>query len=252
MRFLIKAYHIMQNVVLKIRSVNFHCYSYLPERRKEMKKVTLLGVIFILIAATAIPVMAASSGNGHGNGNNQGQGNSANAHDQTGDNNQDQTKIKNRNQINHPGFNGNGNQSQMRMRTPFYLQGTITAVDTVSQTLTVNLYHGNAQVKQYLGADLELQASDTTMIFKISQGDDNEGDGTGGTTGQTPTTSNNTAITDENEGPSNRVPITFDQLKVEIGQNVAIHGNVVDTVFTVRLITVYIQMPIGQPIIEKP
>ena len=215
-----------------------------------MKKVTLLGVIFILVAATAIPVMAASSGNGHGNGNNQGQGNSANAHDQTSNNNQDQVKIKHRNQINHAGFNGNGNQSHMRMRTPFYLQGTITAVDTVSQTLTVNLYHGNAQVKMYLGTDLELQASDTTMIFKISHGDDSEGEGTGGTTSQTPTTSNDAVTADENEGLSNRIPITFDQL--EVGQNVAIHGNVVDTVFTIRLITVYIQMPIGQPIIEKP
>jgi hypothetical protein len=215
-----------------------------------MKKVTLLGVIFILIAVSAMPVMAASQGNGHGNGNNPGQGNSSNAHDQTKEQKQEQIKVKNRYEINNHGVGGNGNQNHMRMRTPFYLQGTITAVDTISQTLTVELYHGNAQVKQYLGADLELQASDTTLIFKIIQGDDSEGEETEGTSGQAATTSSETANGDDNDMPSNRVPITFDQL--EVGQQVAIHGNVVDTDYNARLITVYIQMPIGQAVIEKP
>jgi hypothetical protein len=200
------------------------------ERRYEMKKVTLLGVIFLLIAVTAIPAMAASNGNGHGNGNNPGQGNSANTQDQTTEQNRDQIKVKNRQQINNPGAEGNGNQTHMRMRTPFYLQGIITAVDEKAQTLTVQLYHGNAQVKQYLGTTLVLHASDATLIFKITQGDDSEGE--------------------ETEGSSNRVPITFDQLEEQ--QNVAIHGNVVETTYNARLITVYIKMPIGQPVIEKP
>jgi Cu/Ag efflux protein CusF len=195
-----------------------------------MKKVTLLGVIFLLIAVTAVPVMAANPGNGHGNGNNPGQGNNANSQDQTNEQNQAQIKVKNRDRINHPGVGSNGNQNHMRMRTPFYLQGFIKAVDPATQTLTVELYHGNAQVKQYLGTTLVLQVSDTTMIFKITQGDDSEGE--------------------ETDGSSNRVPITFDELQVD--QNVAIHGNVVDTAYNARLITVYINMPIGQPVIEKP
>jgi hypothetical protein len=193
-----------------------------------MKKVTLLGVIFLLIAVTAVPVMAASPGNGHGNGNNPGQGNNANTQDQTREKNQDQIKVKNRDRINFSGVGGNGNQ--MRMRTPFYLQGTITAVDSGTKALTVELYHGNAQVKQYLGTTLDLQASETTLIFKITQGDDSE--------------------SEETEGSSNRVPITFDQL--EVGQSVAIHGNVVDMAYNARLITVYINMSIGQPVSEKP
>jgi len=195
-----------------------------------MKKVTLLGVIFLLIAVTAVPVMAANPGNGHGNGNNPGQGNNANTQDQTNEQDQAQIKVKNRDRINHPGVGSNGNQTHMRMRTPFYLQGIITAVDPGTQTLTVELYHGNAQVKQYLGTTLVLQASDTTLIFKITQGDDSEGE--------------------ETDGSSNRVPITFDQLLVD--QNVAIHGDVVDTAYNARMITVYINMPIGQPVIEKP
>ena len=215
-----------------------------------MKKITLLGIIFILIAVTAVPVMAANPGNGHGNGNNQGHGNSANAQNQTQDQEQDQIKIKSRGWMNNPVFGGNGTQAHMRVRTPFYLQGTITAVDTVSQTLTVNLYHGNAQVKQFLGTDLVLQASETTLIYKITQDDDSDGEETSGTNSLAPTTSNDAVVTDDNEGTSNRVPITFDQL--EVGQNVAIHGNVLETEYSARLITVYIQTPIGQPIIEKP
>lgn len=205
-----------------------------------MKKVTLLSLVLILLAVSVVPVMAAGSNNGHGNGNGTGQGNSAGDQDQTKQQEKDQEKVREQVKINYPGLGGNGNQEHMRMRTPFYLQGTITAIDTAVKTLTVNLIHGNAQVKQYLGTDLTLQASETTMIFKITRGDESEG-----TADQAPTTGTN-----DDETPSNRVPITFDQLV--IGQKVAIHGNLVEGVYTARLVTVYIQMNLGQPVNEKP
>lgn len=223
-----------------------------------MKKLTLLGVVFILIAATVVPVMAAGPGHGHGNGNgngvgngnNQGQGNSTGVQDQTQQQNQDQYHIRNRDQISNHGLGGNGNQFHMRMRTPFYLQGIIAEVDTISQTVTVTPYHGNAQIKMYLGQDLELQASDTTLIFQITQGEDGEGEGTLGSASLAPTTSNENVSVNDDGSPPNRIPIPFEQLAKD--QIVAIHGNVVDGVYYATLITVYIKTPIGQPVIEKP
>jgi hypothetical protein len=206
-----------------------------------MKKVTLLGIVIILLAAAVVPVMAAGPGNSHGNGNgnNPGQGNNTGTQEQIKEQNHDQIKLRNRDLINNPGINGNGNQVHMSMRTPFYLQGTITAIDAGAQSVTVNLYHGNAQVRQYLGMDLVLQSSDSTQIFKITQGNEAEG------TSNLATSSSNADVT-----PGNRVSISFDQL--EVGQKVAIHGNVADNLYQARLITVYIHMPLGQPAIIKP
>jgi hypothetical protein len=186
-----------------------------------MKKVIYLSFILILLAVLPVPVMAKgpNNGNDHGNGVSGEQGNQ-----------QNQGKHVNN------GLGGNGNHGQTRMRTPFYLQGTISGVDTGAKTLTVTLVHGNAQVKQYIGTNLALQANDTTLIFKITQGNNN-----GSETGQTATP---TLTSDESN--SNRLPITFDQLAV--GQKVAIHGNLLDGVYTVRLITVYLQAPIGESI----
>ena len=56
--------------------------------------------------------------------------------------------------------------------------------------------------------------------------------------------------TTSDEGDSNRVAIPFDQL--EVGKKVAIHGNLVDGVFTARLITEYIQTPVGESTGEQP
>jgi hypothetical protein len=130
------------------------------------------------------------------------------------------------------------------MRTPFYLQGTISAIDTGTGRLTVTLMHGNAQVKEYLGTDLTLQTSDGTLIFQITQGEETD-EGTEQTA--TPTTNSNPS---SDGSDSNRIPITFDQLV--IGQKVTIHGNLVDGVYTARLITVYIQMHLDQPAVEEP
>lgn len=206
-----------------------------------MRKVTLLGVVIILLAVAVVPVMAAGPGNNHGNGNgnNPGQENSTGTQEQIKEQNHDQIKLRNRDQINNPGMSGNGIQVHMRMRTPFYLQGTIAAIDAGTQSVTVNLYHGNAQVRQYLGMDLVLQASDSTQIFKITQGNESEG-----------TSNLVTSSSNDDETSGNRISISFDQL--EVGQKVAIHGNVVDSVYQARLITMYIQIQLGQPVIDKP
>jgi hypothetical protein len=84
-----------------------------------------------------------------------------------------------------------------------------------------------------------LYTNEGTLIFELTQGGDSEGDGS--QTG-TSTTSNDTST---GGSPSNRVPITFDQLVV--GQKVAVHGNLAEEVFTARLITVYIRASTGEP-----
>ncbi len=209
-----------------------------------MKKVAYLGVIFIMLAVLAVPAMAKTPPHGNGNGNNktpesstgvnptdQGQGN------QSDHNNQ-------HNQGNHG--KGNGSATTVRSRTPFYLQGTIKSIDTGTKILVVTLFHGNAQVKQYLYGDLSIQATDGTLIFKLTQGD--EGETVGGEF-STPTLSSSESTTSD-DGDSNRVAIPFDQL--EIGKKVAIHGNLVDGVFTARLITEYIQTPVGELTGEQP
>jgi hypothetical protein len=207
-----------------------------------MKKIFVISLVLMLLAVSVVPVMAAN-GSGHGGGNgggtnqgtgggnsnrtggNEDQGNNGNnqgqynqqerdqirQHEQDQIRQHDQEKFRARDMSGSQGLGKNGNQEHSRMRTPFYLQGTISDVDTISNTLTVTLVHGNAQVKQYIDADLSISATDATQIYQITQ----------------------------NEQPhEDRVPITFDQLAV--GQKVAIHGDLVDTIFTARLITVYI------------
>jgi hypothetical protein len=213
-----------------------------------MKKMAYLGVIFIMLAVLVVPAMAKTPPHGNGNGNNktpesstgvnpadQGQGNQSDQHNQ-------------QNQGNHG--RGNGSATTVRSRTPFYLQGTIKSIDTGTKILVVTLFHGNAQVKQYLYGDLSIQATDGTLIFKLTQGDEGETEGeTVGGESSTPTLSSSESTTSD-EGDSNRVAIPFDQL--EVGKKVAIHGNLVDGVFTARLITEYIQTPVGESTGEQP
>ena len=120
--------------------------------------------------------------------------------------------------------------------TPFYLQGTITEIMTGTEAISVTLTHGNAMVKQFIGLDLTIKATEATQIFKITQGNEDESGEGESATGE--------------EGDANRVAISFDQLAV--GQKVAIHGNLVDGVYTARLITEYIQTPLGESTGEQP
>ena len=198
-----------------------------------MKKVALLSIVLILLALSVVPVMAGDGQpNGRGNGVSAGQGNNGGnrdhqkQQDRDQDRDQDQLRVRSSN----PGAGGNGNHEHTRMRTPFYLQGTISAVG--AGTLTVTLTHGNARVKEYLGTDLSLVVPEGTQIFQITQGDEISG-----------TLGTDTSVRDVSDDgtPSNRIPITLDQLTT--GQKVAIHGNLAETLFTARLITGYVQAP---------
>jgi hypothetical protein len=195
-----------------------------------MKKVTILAIVLVLLVVSVVPVMAKGPKHGQGNGSTPGQGNS------TGVNPGDRIQERQQNQDRGAKIStsGNGNHGQTRMRTPFYLQGVISAVDRGAKTIKVTLIHGNAQVKQYIGLELTLQANDATQIFKVTQVDEEESESDWSTT---PTLSNE-------ETDTGRVPFTFDKLAA--GQKVAIHGDLVNSVYTVRLITVYIQMTVGE------
>jgi hypothetical protein len=207
-----------------------------------MKKVFLIGFVIVLLFLAAIPVMAAGPHNGRGNGNKSGQGN--NAVDQS----QDTAQVRGNSQNKGNRFNGRNNtQTGNRQKTPFYLQGTITAINPTAKTLTVSVFHGNARVKLYIGTDLPLSATATTRIFKITQTDEDTGapypapsTGVAPPTGITPSTNSN-----DEETPGERVAITFEQLAV--GDTVAIHGIVVGSVYTATLITVYVKTPTQPP-----
>jgi hypothetical protein len=215
-----------------------------------MKKVAFLGVVVILLAALAVPAMAKSPNHGNGNGANAGQQSStevSSANQNEGNQTNHHNQQDQGNHGNH-GARGNGNQGQTHPNTPFYLQGIINSVDVDidTKTITVTLTHGNAMVKQFIGSDLTIKATGATQIYKITQGVDDESDGGESETTElssAETTSNSEATTNE-EGDSNRVAIPFDQLTV--GQRVAIHGNLVKGVYTARLITMYIQTPVGE------
>ena len=201
-----------------------------------MKKVTILGIVLVLLAISVVPVLAKDPPHGNGNSANAGQGNS------TGVNpgGTDQEKLQKQDRHANNGGNGNGNHGQANMLTPFYLQGVISAVDQGAKTITVTLTHGNAKVKQFIGTDLVIKATDVTLIFQITQGGEDE---------SAAVEIVSPALT-SSETDMNRVPITFEQLAV--GQKVAIHGRLVDSVYTARLITVYVRTTVTAPTSERP
>ncbi len=193
-----------------------------------MKKFTMIGLVVILLAFSAIPVLAASP-NGHGRGNGGGQGNGM------GDQNSQQDKNQNR-----LGNSGHGARNQMGgMRMPFYLQGTITAIDTGTSTVTINVFHGNARVKQFIGTDLVVNATNS-MFFEVKQGEDTEGTGD-----MAPSFS---PANDESD--TGKISIDIGQLAVN--DIVAVHGKVIAGVYTATVITVYDRTLAGLPEVETP
>jgi len=206
-----------------------------------MKKLTLISLVLVLLAATAMPALA---GNGNPNGQDQGASvGPAEPYDneyqekeknQSKEKNQAPGQQKEKNQLKEKNFNGDEkfkNQAQTKwMYTPFYLQGNIIAIDTGTGILTVNLFQANAKVREYIGTDLAIKVIESTDIFQITQGDDGDG-------GEADSASDSLS----GDGDSNRVPITFDQLVV--GNKVAIHGTLVDPDYTARLITMYVVAP---------
>ena len=195
-----------------------------------MKKVTIIGIVLIMLAVSVVPVMAKDPPHGNGNPNNTGQGNSTGVN--PGDSDQERQQKQDR-QTNNSG-KVNGNHGDARMRTPFYLQGIISAVDSGAKTITVTLIHGNAKVKEFIGTDLVIKTTDATLIYQVTQGDEGES-GTGETTEPVLSTS---------EDDTGRVPKTFADLA--IGQKVAIHGRLLVNDYTARLITFYVQMTVTE------
>jgi len=218
-----------------------------------MKKIAFLGVVLILLAALAVPAMAKSPHHGNGSGASTGQQSSTepSSSNQNDGNQGNHNQHDQGNHGNH-GARGNGNQGQTHPNTPFYLQGIIKTVDVGTKTITVTLIHGNAMVKQFIGVDLTIKATDATQIYKITQGvDDESGEGDSATPSLSSSEAPSSAEASTSEdGDSNRVAIPFEQLVV--GQRVAIHGNLVEGVYTARLITMYIQMPAGESAGEQP
>ena len=192
-----------------------------------MKKIILLGLVLLLLAVSVVPVMAKNgASNGQGNGVGTGQGNNGGNNGRS-DQAHDRQQEKKQERLLNPGVQGD------HMNTPFYLQGTITAIDPAAMTVTVTVVHANAKVREFMGSDLLLQASEATLIFKIIQGDGTDE----GSSTSSPTTS-------DDGTPGNRVPISFNEL--EVGKKVAIHGDLIEEVYTARLITEYIRADTGE------
>jgi hypothetical protein len=219
-----------------------------------MKKVAYLSIVLIMLAVITVPVMAKTPPHGNGNGNSSGKDTSTgvNPSDQGQGNHSDHQNQGNHNNNGNNGGNGNGSASSTRNRTPFYLQGTIKSIDPGTKIITVTLFHGNAQVKNFMYTDLAIQATDATLIFKLTQGDAGEttgGEAVGGESATPVMSSSEATSSGENDSnDSNKVAIPFDQL--EVGKVVAIHGNLVDGVYTARLITEYVRSTDGEPVGE--
>ena len=209
-----------------------------------MKKVAYLSVMVVMLFVLAVPVMAKTPNHGNGNGNGQGNSAGVNPSDQGQGNQANHNNQQNHENNGNNGAKGNGIATSTHNRSPFYLQGTIKSIDTGTKIVTVTIFHGNAKVKNFIGTDLAIQATDATLIFKLTQGD--EGETVGGESA-TPVLSSSESTTSE-DGDSNRVAIPFDQL--EVGKKVAIHGYLVEGVYTARLITEYIQTTVGEPVGE--
>jgi len=211
-----------------------------------MKKFTLIGLVIVLLAFSAIPVFAAGPNNGHGKGNGAGQNSSTGDRTQTRQQDKDQNRNNSHGRSSNPGAKGSRSQSNSRMRTPFYLQGTIKSINTANRTVTITVVHANAKAKQFIGTDLVVAVPNTTMIFKIDQGDESESSKT-----VTPSfsTAPSTSPSDE-ENPGDRSAITFSGLADK--DIVAIHGNVVGGVYTATVVTVYMHLAGIQPEVDQP
>jgi hypothetical protein len=135
-----------------------------------MKKIVILFVVLVLVFAFAIPASASGYGPGGGNGS---------------------------------GGTGTGSgQGQHGTRSTFALAGTIAAIGT--NTVTIDVIHGNKLVQPYLGTQVAVTVTSRTRYLYR--------DGTATTT------------------------IGFADLKV--GQQVSVNGTVANSVWTASRITV--------------
>jgi hypothetical protein len=158
-----------------------------------MKKLFVLVLVLVLLVVMITPALAAGpNGNGGSGGNgNGGGGNGGGSSGVSGSTNGTGT--------------GTGTGSGKGGKMPNVLIGTITSLDPVSRTVTVNVLSANIAAKDYIGQTITFITTESTCFVLRNP------DGTG-------------------------TPITFEALAV--GQNVSVAGVLSDTGWTATRITV--------------
>ena len=152
-----------------------------------MKKLFVLVLVLTLLAGMTLPVLAAGGTNGNGGrgGNGNGGGNGGGGVNVNGSN--------------------TGTSSGKSGKMPNVLIGTITSLDPVNRTVTVNVLSANIAAKDYIGQTITFMTTESTCFVLRNP------DGIG-------------------------TPITFEELVV--GQNVSVAGVLSDTGWTATRITV--------------
>ena len=154
-----------------------------------MKKLTVFTLVVIMLAVSVVPALAAGgpptergTGSGICDGSHAGYG-GQNAYGSQG---------------------GYGNQASNSLRTPFALSGTITAVDSATQTVSVSVACGNRLAYPYVDQEVTLVTNPSTRYLL--------------------------------RNPDGSVtPITFADLAA--GEQISNHGVLVDGVWTASRIT---------------
>ena len=153
-----------------------------------MKKLFVLVLVLVLLVGMTVPALAAGGTNGNGGQGGNGNGGGGNGGGGVTGNG-----------------SGTGTSSGKSGKMPNVLIGTITSLDPVTRTVTVNVLSANTAAKDYIGQTISFMTSDSTCFVLRSA------DGIG-------------------------TPITFEQLAV--GQNVSVAGMLSDTGWTATRITV--------------
>ena len=136
-----------------------------------MKKIIVITLVVIMLAVSVVPALAAG-------------GPPANRGTTNG--------------------NCSGNQTRNVIQTPYALSGTITAVDKVNLTVSVNIGCGNRLASPYIGQVVTLTTTDGTRFLQHND------DGT-------------------------VAPISFNDMA--IGQKISSHGSLTNGVWTASRIT---------------
>lgn len=154
-----------------------------------MKKIFVFVLVLALSAVMITPAFAACP---NGNGGNGGQGGNGGGNGGGG-----------------VAVNGNGTGTGTRSgksgKMPSVLIGTITSIDPVTRTVTVNVLSANIAAKDYVGQTISFVTTESTcLVLRVSDG--------------------------------TSTPITFEDLAV--GLNVSVAGVLSDTGWTATRITV--------------
>jgi hypothetical protein len=97
-----------------------------------MKKLTVITLVIIMLAFSAVPAFAAGGPPGDRGATN---------------------------------GNGNGNTPGFGVRNPYTFSGTITTIDGVNRTISVHIYCGNRLAMPYIGQDVTLQTTENTRFL---------------------------------------------------------------------------------------